>query len=359
MNHFYQQLSLLDFEVTIDRPSHVIRENTTSILPLNDYDKIIIQKSGGKDSVACTLKLLKDGVDKSKLELWHQDVDGGDDDPEFFDWPVTKSYIQAFGDHLGIPVYFQWRAGGILGEMMRQDSITGDVYYLDDGRKVCLSTKGQKKNTRLKWPAKSADLRTRFCSPYAKIDVAKRVINNHPMYQGTKENPMKILVITGKRREESSNRARYAEMEKHSSHSLTRFVDTWRPVIDWNEHKIWELYEEFRIMPHPAYLLGYSRVSCFGCIFSSPKHWATMREIAPERFNEFVQKEKELNFTLDAGKSIIQLADSAKSLVLPNDPRVEGWIKLALGKTFRKEDIITQKFELPSGAFKGSAGGSI
>lgn len=359
MGGFYSQLSLFDFEVQLDDPITFKKENTTDILPINDYDKIIIQKSGGKDSVACTLHLLKNGVDKSKLELWHQDVDGGSDDPEFFDWPVTKSYIQAFGDHLGIPVYFQWRDGGILGEMMRQDSITGSVYYVHEGKKVCLPTKGKKKNTRLKWPAKTADLRTRFCSAYAKIDVARRVIANHPDYQGTKEKPIKILIITGERREESSNRAKYAEMERHAAHSSTRRVDQWRPIIDWKEERIWQLYEEFNIFPHPAYLLGYSRVSCFGCIFSSPKHWATMREIAPERFELFVQKEKELNFTLDAKYSIVEMANSVTNLVLPDDPRVEEWIRIALNYSFNKENIITKNFELPAGAFKGSSGGSI
>jgi len=33
---------------------------------LNDYDLIILAFSGGKDSLACLLKLLDEGVDKKK-----------------------------------------------------------------------------------------------------------------------------------------------------------------------------------------------------------------------------------------------------------------------------------------------------
>lgn len=43
------------------------------LLPLEDYDLIIVLFSGGKDSLACYLKLLEMGVPKEKIELWHHD----------------------------------------------------------------------------------------------------------------------------------------------------------------------------------------------------------------------------------------------------------------------------------------------
>ena len=47
------------------------------LLPLEDYDLIVVLFSGGKDSTACFLKLLELGVPKEKIELWHHDIDGG------------------------------------------------------------------------------------------------------------------------------------------------------------------------------------------------------------------------------------------------------------------------------------------
>ena len=47
------------------------------LFPLEDYDLIVVLISGGKDSVACYLKLLELGVPKEKIEFWHHDFDGG------------------------------------------------------------------------------------------------------------------------------------------------------------------------------------------------------------------------------------------------------------------------------------------
>ncbi|MDQ0273376.1 hypothetical protein J2S17_005308 [Cytobacillus purgationiresistens] len=82
------------------------------------------------------------------------------------DWPVTESYIEEVGKLYNIQTSFQWRAGGIHNELMRKDSLTGDVYYTDGNQIIHLPTKSGKNNTRLKWPAMSADLRIRWCSPY-------------------------------------------------------------------------------------------------------------------------------------------------------------------------------------------------
>ncbi|MEH7526192.1 phosphoadenosine phosphosulfate reductase family protein, partial [Bacillus sp. JJ1503] len=146
--------------------------------------------------------------------------------------------------------------------------LTDNVYYCDNGEIVKLPTRNGKKSTRHKWLAMSPDLRVRWCSPYVKIDAFRRVLNNYPRYKDKK-----ILVITGERREESPNRAMYFETEIHACNSNMRLVHAWRPVIDWSEQMIWDEYEKRRFLPHPAYLLGWNRTSCFGCIFSTSDLW--------------------------------------------------------------------------------------
>jgi len=347
-----QQLSLFNNEITIE--TEVQKMKKVELLPFQEYDHIIISESGGKDSMACLFYLLDLGVLPSKLELWHQSVDGGKEDyVELMDWPVTESYVEAVGNHFGIKTSFQWRSGGFFNELMRKDSLTGDVYYCDDGDIFCLPTKGGKKNTRMMWPAMSPDLRKRYCSPYLKIDVFRRVLNNHPRYK-----EKKILVVTGERREESSNRAKYLETELHTCNSKKRLVHAWRPVIDWNEQQIWDQYENRRFLPHPAYLLGWNRTSCFGCIFSTADLWAMMREIAPERFAKLVSIEKQLNHTIDTNRiSLEEKANLGGLDRLPRDKRLSKWVNMALSHTFTAEDLIMNKWESPAGAFRGNVGG--
>ena len=46
------------------------------LLPLEEYDLIVVLISGGKDSIATYFKLRELGVPKSKIEFWHHDIDG-------------------------------------------------------------------------------------------------------------------------------------------------------------------------------------------------------------------------------------------------------------------------------------------
>ena len=356
MSTLEEQLSL--FEVTVE--TKLSKGTPVDLLPLDEYDHVLISLSGGKDSMACMLHLLEEGVPLSKMELWHQSVDGNPDKKfDFLDWPAAESYNNAVGELFGIPVSYQWREKGIYGEMMRRESLTGDVYYVDEsGEIIVLPTKNGKISTRRKWPAMSANLSTRWCSAYAKIDVFKRVLNNHTKYQGTIENPKKILVVTGERREESTNRARYLKAELHSTNSRSKIVHQYRPVIDWKEEDVWHIFERHRLLPFPAYLLGWNRTSCFGCIFSTADLWTMMREIAPERFNRLVQVEKELHHTIDPKLTLEQKANMGSLNRLPKDARTSQWVEMALSRSITKEDLIVDKWELPAGAFHGASGGS-
>src|SRR5262245_5735612 len=84
--------------------------DTRELLPLDEYDVIVVSFSGAKDSLALLLDLLERGVDRCRVQLWHQDVDGEHGvDPSFFDWPCTRSYVLAVGAALGLRVLFQYR----------------------------------------------------------------------------------------------------------------------------------------------------------------------------------------------------------------------------------------------------------
>jgi 3''-phosphoadenosine 5''-phosphosulfate sulfotransferase (PAPS reductase)/FAD synthetase and related enzymes len=233
------------------------------LFPLDEYDKILVSTSGGKDSMAGLLYLLDQGVPKEKIELWHQAVDGkpGDSIP-FADWPVTENYVRVMGEALGIKVRFQWREGGFLGELMRENRMSLGVGFETDSGNIFLPTTQGSISTRRKFPAKCASLRTRWCSSNLKIEVFARALSNYPEFKGSLENPLKILVFTGERREESAARSKYAETELHRCSTKSRIVHHWRSVLNFSEEDVWALIEKWRIVPHPAYILGWSRTSC-------------------------------------------------------------------------------------------------
>ncbi|HGV4149656.1 TPA: phosphohydrolase, partial [Escherichia coli] len=63
---------------------------------LSLYDHIIVCLSGGKDSIAAYLRLVDMGVDKSKVEFWHHDVDG-QEGSSLMDWAFMRDYCRQLG----------------------------------------------------------------------------------------------------------------------------------------------------------------------------------------------------------------------------------------------------------------------
>lgn len=335
-----------------------INTRKVELFDFDKYNLFCVSYSAGKDSLDCLLHLLELGVPKEKILICHQAVDGEPGSPLFMDWSCTEQYVLATGKALGIEVAFQWRIGGFKGELLRENSMSKDVQYSYKGNTVTLPVTKGSISTRRKFPAKSANLSTRWCSANLKIDVFSRFLSNVPEFKGDPLNPYKILFLTGERKFESPARARYSEAEEHRCNTKGRIVHHWRPCISWDEDKVWSLIEKYRIVPHPAYITGFSRTSCFGCIFMSPDHWAMMREIAPDRFYQLVEMEKEINFKIDSKYSLEQLADMGKANI-PYEVLTSNFIQRALRGEYSAENFFTEKWELPAGAFKGSAGGPI
>lgn len=309
--------------------------------------KILVAFSGGKDSVAMVLYLLELGIDKSRIELHHHDVDG----VEFnvFDWVCTPSYCKAFADAFGLPIVFSWREGGIVREIYRENEGLQDVCVERDGKvKRLPSQKGN--STRRKFPAVSPSLQTRWCSSVVKIDVLSRVINNDPQYKNCD-----LLVLTGERREESKKRSEYKDFEKYRSWTKSRNAWQWRPVIDFTETQVWDLYRKYKVQPHPCYELGWSRCSCQTCIFGSANVWASIMELSPEKIWYLSEMEVELDHTLYNGMTIPERVAKGTSFIKPEN--LKRWKAEATGDFV--SPIIVEEWTLPPGAFGEESSGSI
>ena len=275
------------------------------LLPLEEYDLIVVLISGGKDSIATYFKLRELGVPKSKIEFWHHDIDGGN--PErHMDWRCTQDYMRALANAEGIPLRLSWR-------------------------------------------------KTRWCSPYLKIDVAATVLRN---LETVKENS-KVLICSGERRGESKGRSKYNEMEiyfrANAEKKLKRTVHQWRPVIDYSEKDVWEVLKRNRVNPHPCYRAGWNRCSCAGCIFSTPELFAGFKELYPAEFEEMKHDEKALGFTLDNKCDLETYIEGAKPCLYKGDKEA---IHSLITGIFTESDIfIDGVWKYPAGAFHGAEGG--
>jgi 3'-phosphoadenosine 5'-phosphosulfate sulfotransferase (PAPS reductase)/FAD synthetase len=320
---------------------------------ITNYDTYIVAFSGGKDSIACFLHLLDIGIPKSKIELWHHCIDGREGST-LMDWPVTEDYCRKFARAFGVPIYFSWKQGGFEKEMTRYEELTAPVSfeYPDDNLIECGVAGGIRgnKSTRLKFPQVSADLKVRWCSAYLKIDVCTMAINNQPRF-----NNSRTLVISGERAQESPARAKYNEMEPDRSDNRNgkskRHVDHWRPVHKWMEKEVWEIIKRYRVNPHPAYLMGWGRLSCMFCIFGSANQFASANQVAENRMKVLISYEQFFSVSIKRNKYLPELIATGE----PYKAITNRLMRQAISEIY-KEPILIDNWKIPAGAFGESTG---
>lgn len=318
---------------------------------LQSYDNIILAFSGGKDSLAALLWLFELGARPDQIELWHHAIDG-QDGQQFMDWPCTHAYCEAVAGAFDLPLYYSWKVGGFKRELLRQNQRTAPTSFEDQNQVVITKggTRGSK-STRRKFPQLSSNLNTRWCSAYLKIDVCKTALRNQERFKDSR-----TLVLTGERGQESAARAKYEQFEPHAADlrdgkRYTRHVDHWRPLLEWYEVDVWAIIEKYSVRPHPAYYLGWGRVSCALCIFGSKDQWATARRVLPRQFEAVADLESEFTMTIREGATIRQLADTGNAYDSVTPERVA-----AARSSDYSQQVIMDNWQLPAGAFGDSAG---
>lgn len=385
------------------------------LLPLEEYDLIVVLISGGKDSIACFYKLLELGVPKEKIELWHHDIDGGHPSRRM-DWKCTQNYMKALADAEGVKLRVSYRVNGFFGELYRigasepiewidpdtdevkQCKLSSNYLKCQEIKEQCLEEMEdllKEYGCRMKFPAKSPDLSRRWCSAYLKVMVADSVVSNldrleelggkrhkFPAKGGTHQGrwcsgnlkaavqdsvtanleetkkDKKILIVSGERRGESAGRSKYNEIEIHRTNAEKRnhrIVHQWRCCIDYTEKDVWEVLKRHHVNPHPCYRLGWNRCSCAACIFSTPGLMKGFSEIYPDEYKELKDDEERLGFTLDNKKNLDDFICGAKSCLCLDDKQAVHSIKTG---EFTVDDIFVDDWKYPVGAFHGSDGGS-
>jgi 3'-phosphoadenosine 5'-phosphosulfate sulfotransferase (PAPS reductase)/FAD synthetase len=305
LNKKYNHLDISDMPIGTPQQKQQQRDDTLKWI-FDNKATVLIAFSGGKDSVAMVLHALFDlKIPKDQIELWHHEVDGMAE--QLFDWKCTESYCKAFAKEFGLKLLFSYSEGGILKGINRENELPPSIFFQKevDGEFTEIKPRGWDSdvNSRLKFPAVTANLTKRWCSALAKIDVMGKSIRNWDRFDKGH-----FVIMTGERRLESKNRACYNEIEPTKYANENRKMINWRSVIDWTEEDVWNIYKEHGVQPHPCYELGWSRCSCQLCIFSSPDTWASINELNPEKVARIAEIEKDIG---KRGEKIIaaQIAD--------------------------------------------------
>jgi 3'-phosphoadenosine 5'-phosphosulfate sulfotransferase (PAPS reductase)/FAD synthetase len=325
---------------------------------LNSYDHILIAFSGGKDSLACLLHILEMGADKNKIELWHHLIDGREGS-KLMDWPVTEDYCRKVGQAFNIPVYYSWKVGGFEREMNRNNTATAPTKFempAEENIIECGMSGGKgPAGTRQKFPQVSADLKVRWCSAYLKIDVCTSAMVNQERFKEGK-----ILLVTGERAEESTARSKYKTIQPHKATSKKRTVNQWRPVHAWTEIQVWEIIQRAGVKSHPAYVLGWGRLSCMKCIFGSDNQWSSAYTIDPQGTSKVMEYEEKFELTIHRKLSVKERICRGSSYKAIQDPEYQAELKAAMSEVYNLEVLHAHPLEwkLPAGAFGESNGPS-
>ena len=313
---------------------------------LNDYDLIVVNTSGGKDSMALMVMLdlwAREAGLQDRLVAVHADL--GE-----VEWPCTKEAAQLQAQKLGMPfVVVHARKDDedgphentlLLNTVRRREEVQlpgiralerlvkrgkSVRFPVDDEGKVSWrfdedgnpATGGRstravsveemrdqlaKKKATPPWPG---DGPARWCTSDLKRGPISRVAKALAARRGaTEARPLRVLSCLGVRSEESSVREKMPWWE-HDARSSTRTVkiDLWRPIKHFTaDDHVWPLIEADAVARgytwHYAYNLGMSRVSCVFCFYAPARTHVVAGYYNPDLLRQYVEVEERVGFGL-------------------------------------------------------------
>lgn len=259
---------------------------------LHEYNLIIINSSGGKDSLCAlweTMRLVKkQGYPIENVVVSHQDL--GE-----MEWKGTKELVKKQSDLFGIKTYYTKRRdkNGKEGDLLE---------YVE---------------RRGKWPSN----KQRFCTSDFKRGPGGRVVTRLTKDLGE----CKVLYVFGFRKEESPfrNKKKRLSLNKRLT-TQKRTVHEWLPIHSWKTKKVWDVIKSNKLPYHPAYDLGMPRLSCCFCIFSPFDALVLSGQSNPKLLDRYVEVERKIKHSFRSDMSI----ESVKSAIMNNyQPKViSDWV---------------------------------
>lgn len=240
---------------------------------LHEYDYVVINTSGGKDSMTMmgfVMALVKEqGYPVERVIAAHADLGR-------IEWQGAKELAEEHARHFGIRFWWMARPQGDLLE-----------HIIDRGM----------------WP----DSGNRYCTSDHKRDQVSKlfteVVKQLERPKGSK--PVRILNCLGMRAEESPARSKLPEFrnDKRNTNTL-RVVDTWHPILGWTVQQVWAWIKASGLRWHHAYDLGMPRLSCMFCVFAPKEALMIAGKANPELLADYVSAERTMGHTFRNGFKI-------------------------------------------------------
>lgn len=236
---------------------------------LRYYDLIIVNSSGGKDSLAIIdvmRKLaIKQGV-SDRVRIVHADL--GEAEHEGVTDLVRR---QAAAVNLPVDILEPSQGG-----------VKKYLYERFQQRAEQMAAKGQ---TGKGFPG----FGTRYCtSEFKTSEVSKwfkaYLTENFGTGSLVKKygRRARVLNVLGMRAQESADRAKVKGMATENQ-TETRWVeDRWLPIQGWDEKRVWDTIRKSGLEYHPAYEAGFKRLSCRLCPLASKEDVALASLVYPE-----------------------------------------------------------------------------
>lgn len=254
-------------------------------MKLDDYDLILVNTSGGKDSAVATLVTVRQAEEwgvKDRIVLVHATF------PE--EWPGTVDLVKRQAEFFGIPrVEIVSRGEGLLDYVRRRG----------------------------KWPSP----KQRWCTSDFKRAPIDKVITR--LAPGSKARPARVLNVMGMRADESTKRREMEPFQRNARRTNShRIVDQWLPIHAAKLYRVWAIVKGWKIPMHDAYALGMPRLSCRFCIYAPKAAVILAARHNPELLRQYVEVEKEVGHTF---RSDYSMADVAAAVEAGEAPSVEDW----------------------------------
>ena len=260
---------------------------------LQDYDIVLINTSGGKDSQTMLDRiyaLAKQQGAIDQLVVIHANLGR-------IEWPGATELAEEQAKHYGLPFLMRSR--------VTKDGVKEDLLVQVEKRGM--------------WP----DSKARFCTSDHKRGalgplVTRIVREFREEYDLEKDDEVTVLNAMGMRAEESPARAKKPALRRNDRWtSRYRIVDDWLPIHHWLETDVWENIRRSKVPHHRAYDLGMPRLSCVYCVFASRGALHLAGEHNRGLLKEYVRVEKktghdfqhrmkiaEVQAAIDAGEEV-------------------------------------------------------
>jgi 3'-phosphoadenosine 5'-phosphosulfate sulfotransferase (PAPS reductase)/FAD synthetase len=273
------------------RLSLMFGQSIPETVNLHDFDLVVVNSSGGKDSVVALWQIVQmadaQGYERSRIHVSHQDLGRSE-------WPGVTALVHEQAAMFGLKVHVSRRR-------------------TQEGKEETLLEYAKRRG---KWPSSAQ----RWCTSDFKRAPGARVITQLGKNHAAKT----ILQVFGFRAEESPSRSKRPVLSVNATSTTnSRTVIDFLPVHDQTEKWVWSTIRTEKLPYHHAYDLGMPRLSCMFCIFAPAEALAIAGKANPDALQEYVDAEREMGHSFKADLSLADVQAKLQTGYTPT--KVSDW----------------------------------